>query len=503
LITRRLSIRLLAPTVVVSFLLVTACACGMIYLSSLHFNVASDLSENVQSTQTAARLEATSAKLVAYLRTSHPSTELVSGEVEAANQEAARLLDEAQALANHDKEQRLVAQIRQGLDTYLARWRQLVSGAGVTRQELAQLVETSVLAPAVELRHFNADLVQESDRENRAIVDKLRWGLLVIGIGLPLGGLVFGYAVARRLRHSIFQLSVRIRDAAGRLNRELASVTLEEETDLHDLHRQVQGITLEIENMIKQLQQREREVLRAEQMAAVGQVAAGVAHELRNPLTSVKMLVQTALEPPASDLSRDELRVIEREVRRMEQCIQVFLDFARPPDAERRRSDLAQVIREAIALVEGRASRQQIDIRQTLPAAPVELDIDPEQIRQVLVNLLLNAFDAMPHGGSVNVMLSPGSGQGDGAEYAQVSVRDRGSGITPRVLDRLFDPFVSGKENGLGLGLSICKRLIEAHGGSIEGRNVSGGGAEFMFRLPRNIKPVAARHEPAVAVTST
>jgi signal transduction histidine kinase len=491
----------LAPTVVISFLLVAACACGMVYLSSLHVNVASDLSENVQSTQTAARLEATSAKLVAYLRTSHANTELVSGEVEAANTEASRLLDEAQALANHDKEQRLVTQIRQGLDAYLTRWRQFASGTAVSRQELAQLVETGMLAPAVELRHFNADLVQESDRENRAIVDKLRWGLLIIGIGLPLGGLVFGYAVARRLRHSIFQLSVRIRDAAGRLNRELASVTLEEETDLHDLHRQVQSITLEIENMIEQLQQREREVLRAEQMAAVGQVAAGVAHELRNPLTSVKMLVQTALEPPPSDLSREELRVIEREVRRMEQCIQVFLDFARPPDSERRRSDLALVIREAIALTEGRASRQHIDIRQTLPAAPVDLDIDPEQIRQVLVNLLLNAFDAMPHGGSVDVMLSPKSGSRDGAaEYTQVCVRDTGSGIAPRVESRLFQPFVSGKENGLGLGLSICKRLIEAHGGVIEGRNAPGGGAEFVFKLPANQRPIAAR--PAAAVVT-
>src|SRR6516225_8369113 len=133
----------------------------------------------------------------------------------------------------------------------------------------------------------------------------------------------------------------------------------------------------------------------------------------------------------------------------------MFVEFARRPATERTLSSTAQVIREAIALVEGRASRQQIDIRQTLPAAPVDLDIDPEQIRQVLVNLLLNAFDAMPHGGSVDVMLSPKSGSRDGAaEYTQVCVRDTGSGIAPRVESRLFQPFVSGKENGLGLGLS-------------------------------------------------
>jgi len=193
--------------------------------------------------------------------------------------------------------------------------------------------------------------------------------------------------------------------------------------------------------------------------------------------------------------------VIERELRRMEQCIQVFLDFARPPDSERRRSDLALVIREAIALVEGRASRQHIDIRKMLPPAPVELDIDPEQIRQVLVNLFLNAFDAMPRGGTVDVVLTPGSEHRSGG-VAQVCVRDTGSGIAAAVLDRLFEPFVSGKENGLGLGLSICKRLIEAHGGSIEGRNVPGIGAEFVFRLPSSRTPIPAR-PPVAAVTAT
>ena len=102
--------------------------------------------------------------------------------------------------------------------------------------------------------------------------------------------------MASRLHQSIYQLSVRIRDAAGRLNRELGSVTLEENGDLGHLHQQMQGVIEEIGRVVDQLQQREHEVLRAEQLAAVGQVAAGVAHELRNPLTSVKMLVQTGLE---------------------------------------------------------------------------------------------------------------------------------------------------------------------------------------------------------------
>jgi signal transduction histidine kinase len=321
---------------------------------------------------------------------------------------------------------------------------------------------------------------------------------VALGVGAPLSGLLLGFAVARNLRHSIYQLSVRIRDAAGRLNRELGSVTVDEEGDLPDLHRQMQGVLEEIERVVGRLQQREREVLRAEQLAAVGQVAAGVAHELRNPLTSVKMLVQTGLEgAPAAGLPPEDLAVIEHEIRRMEQCIRLFLDFARPPASERRRSDLVEVIRRALALVEGRARRQEVTVTPDLPGDPVYLQIDPEQIHQVLVNLFLNALDALPAGGTLEVSAAvnrtcpPDVEDSLGSDYGgrvpnpsvEVRVRDSGRGIPPHVLDRLFEPFVSGKETGLGLGLSISKRLIEANGGAIEGYNLPGGGAQFAFQL--------------------
>jgi signal transduction histidine kinase len=486
--TRRLSVRLLAPTLLVSLALVGACTFSVLHLNSLHVDVATNLSENMRSMLVAGLLEKNTERLIALLRGDHSDPRQLTDEIKGLNQEARTLLQSASDLADKPDEQRHVQDIREGLETYFQQWEKRKRGPDTAAEDaaLARHLEENVLAPCKKLHAFNVDQSRKSDHDNQAIVQNLQFGLLAVGLGGPVGGLILGYVVARSLRHSIYQLSVRIRDAAGRLNRDLGSVTLEEEGDFPDLHRQLQGVTEEIERTVEQLQQREREVLRAEQLAAVGQVAAGVAHELRNPLTSVKMLVQTGLEGEAgAGLPPEDLAVIEHEVRRMEQCIKLFLDFARPPASERRTTDLVKVVRRALALVEGRARRQKVQLIAHLPEREVLLKIDPEQVHQVLVNLLLNALDALPHGGTAHVQVEALG------KAVEVRVWDNGPGIAPRIRERLFEPFVSSKETGLGLGLSISKRLIEAHGGAIRGENGREGGAVFTFTLPAE--------EPALA----
>jgi signal transduction histidine kinase len=485
LFNRRLALKLLAPLVLVSTTLVGVCLFGSFYLNHLHINASDVLSENVRSTQAAARLETTTKELLRLLRDDRPDADAWRDRVQEQNRIARELLVEAEALANLEHESDLVGKIAEGLKKYLRKWDQRIevprSGIHQHDAALAEILEREVLATCVELRKFNMAQVEHSDQENRAIVNTLRWGLLGVGLGGPIFGLLLGYTMARQLYHSMYQFSVRIRDAAGRLNRELGSVTLEEKGHLPDLHQQMEGILGEIGRVIDQLQQREHEMLRAEQLAAVGQVAAGVAHELRNPLTSIKMLVQNGLEDDtARGLPAEDLTIIEREARRMEQCIQLFLDFARPPRSERRRTNLLQVVERALALVEGRARRQKVEIASDLPAESVYLMIDPEQVHQVLVNLLLNALDALPRGGKVRVTLE-NSASGD----VVLRVRDSGPGISPRIGPRLFEPFISDKESGIGLGLSISKRLIEAHGGTIHGANAVSGGAVFTVMLPR------------------
>lgn len=219
---------------------------------------------------------------------------------------------------------------------------------------------------------------------------------------------------------------------------------------------------------------------RVEQMMAIGQVAAGVAHELRNPLTSIKGLVQVNLRDLTSrGVPADDLAVIEHEIRRMERTLQTFLDFARPPKPNRRPTDLSSIVERVMALVGGRARKQQVTLRLLKPDAPVTANVDNDQIQQLLLNLVLNALDAMPKSGEIEVDLRDAR---DG--FIELYVRDNGPGIPPNILPKVFETFVSSKETGVGLGLPLSRRIAEDHGGTLTAYNLPGTGACFLLRLP-------------------
>ena len=250
--------------------------------------------------------------------------------------------------------------------------------------------------------------------------------------------------------------------------------------DISFLQSVANVISAAIERNWYEQRQRERYLQRAEQMMALGQVAAGVAHELRNPLTAVKGLIQVNLRGHAvGTLPAEDLSVIEHEIRRMERTLQNFLDFARPPQPDRRPLNLTDAVGRVFAVVSGRAKKQQVELRLLQPDVPVEMEADQDQIQQLLLNLVLNALDAMPDGGAVEVDLRPPV---DG--FVELYVRDTGPGIAPHVLPKIFETFVSSKETGVGLGLPVSRRIAEDHGGNFSVYNLPGGGACFIVRLP-------------------
>jgi signal transduction histidine kinase len=391
-------------------------------------------------------------------------------------------LAEIRRLADHPTERELSAQLDHGFAEYLVLWRAMPPKTDPAHTErllaAGQFLETNVLVPCRQLQAFNEGRVSDALEQHERVLSRLAWGMAGIGALGAVAGVVLGYGLARLLSQSIRRLHVQIRDAAGKLDPAGPEIVLTGDVGFGGLHDELEVLSGRIEGVVQLLHDREREVARAEQLAAVGQLAAGVGHEIRNPLTSIKMLVQNGLEDGPSALTTEDLKVIEGEVRRMERSLQTFLDFARPPKPERRPVELRPVLDAVLGLVRGRAERQHVATRLDVTDGPLALTADPGQLQQVFVNLVLNALDAMPGGGRLALSAHRRMG------WVEVEVSDTGEGVSREMMPRLFQPFVSSKDTGLGLGLVISRRIVEDHGGTIDAANRPGGGATFFVRLP-------------------
>ena len=391
-------------------------------------------------------------------------------------------------VADEPEEREEVARLTVAFEAYLKMWRAMPApgrpGHDEAFHEARRVLETDVMRQCHDVAQSSHRRLDETTLEHEQVLQQLAWGMAGVAVLGGIAGLVLGFGVARGLSRSIRRLQVRVRDAAGKLDPHSPEIVLTGEGDFGGLHAEIDQLAGRIESVVQKLQQREREVLRAEQLAAVGQLAAGVGHEIRNPLTAIKMLVQAALAEGISNaLTVEDLQIIEEEVRRIEQSLQTFLDFARPPKVERHPVDLLAVVRAVVGLIRGRAERQRVTVSVDAPTGPVILTADAAQLRQVLLNLCLNALDAMPVGGALNVRI-----RAHAAGPVAVEVADTGTGIVPAMMARLFTPFASSKDTGLGLGLVISKRIVEDHGGAIGAANRPAGGASFFVTLPRQEK---------------
>ncbi|MFN7768531.1 MAG: sensor histidine kinase [Planctomycetaceae bacterium] len=324
------------------------------------------------------------------------------------------------------------------------------------------------------------DRLDAAGASHALILRELAWGVAAVGVVGSLAGVMLGYVVALGVRRTIRRLQVQLRDTAGMILETQSEIVVTSEGPEQDLDTQIRLLTHEVGAVVARLRQRELEVLRSEQLAALGQLAAGVAHEIRNPLTSIKLLVQGAHGPQAtSRLTSEDLSIVEQEVLRMENSLQTFLDFARPPRLERRRVDLGSLVAQTFELLRGRAAKQRVELRFTSPGAPLCREVDPVQLRQVLLNLALNSLDVLPSGGWLQFDL-----WSDPQGAAELQLCDNGPGISPEISGKLFQPFQSNKETGLGLGLVISRRIVEEHGGTLEQVPRPQGGACFRLRLP-------------------
>jgi len=234
-----------------------------------------------------------------------------------------------------------------------------------------------------------------------------------------------------------------------------------------------------LEETVKDLREAQEKLVHKEKLSVLGQLASGVAHDLRNPLFAIKNAVyflRMVLEEPEAEV-KESLDILNREVGTSERIISSLLDFARPKPLVRRNVDINDVIREALSRI---TVPRNVEVVSQLDKSLPSILTDPDQLGQVFGNIILNAIQAMPEGGLLTVKSEVPS-----PEWVGISFADTGIGIPRENLRKLFEPLFTTKAKGIGLGLAITKTLVEAHDGTIKVQSEVGKGSTFTVRLPR------------------
>jgi Na+/proline symporter/signal transduction histidine kinase len=223
----------------------------------------------------------------------------------------------------------------------------------------------------------------------------------------------------------------------------------------------------------------EEELFRTTKHASIGRLAAGVSHEIGNPLASISSLVQELFAENLSSFVSDSLGTVNMHINRIARIVRSLGDFARLYPREKVSTNLKEILQNTIDLVRYDKNFKKIQINTEIDDLP-PITINPDEMQQVFLNLMLNARDAMPDGGSLTISIRGNNG------YTEAVFTDTGTGIDHNNRDKLFDPFFStkGPAKGTGLGLSICYSIVKDHGGSIEVDSVKGGGTSFIIKIP-------------------
>jgi two-component system NtrC family sensor kinase len=238
--------------------------------------------------------------------------------------------------------------------------------------------------------------------------------------------------------------------------------------------------------MTQNLHRSQRQLLRSAKLAAIGELATNIAYEVNSPLTGV--LGYTSLLLKSDDVpeeKKEHLRTIERETLRAREILKNLLDFSRRKPPHLVRTDISGIIEDTISLVKGQAKVTHIEIKIECPPGLPPVAVDTDEMKQVFVNLINNAFFAMPSGGTLTVRCGAETDEADRL-WVVVDLTDTGHGIPDDQLDKIFDPFFTTRPDGggTGLGLSISFMIVQNHGGRIEVESAVGQGSTFRVFLP-------------------
>ncbi len=311
--------------------------------------------------------------------------------------------------------------------------------------------------------------------ESRARARFINAFALVAIPGVALLGLLLAYILIKQILGPIRQMALASAPAhpGGRVPDEVAA-----------LSNRVHSLIEDVDLAQTELTRSQEHLLQSGKWAMVGKLAAGVAHSIRNPLTSVNMRLFSLKRSLAMSSSQQEdFEVISEEIRHIDTIVRSFLEFSRPPKLKMQRISPSAVVDMALVLLRYRLESYGVEVKLIREERLPEIWADPDQLKEVLANLMLNACEVMVNGGVITIREEE-KGEPPLGPAVVIRVSDNGPGIPESVRDKVFQPFFSSKEEGTGLGLSIATRIIADHGGRLELESKQNEGAAFIITLP-------------------
>jgi signal transduction histidine kinase len=391
-------------------------------------------------------------------------------------------LQKARKSAYTEPMAQLLRQIDAGFGAYVQSRQQVIdlyrrgqreAGAGLHQEVRTQFAALLQLCERYKLMHEQA--ISRVLRQSQAQARFINAFALVVLPGVAALGILLAYILSRQILEPIRRLALET-GPGGRGRPGLDEVKA--------LSRGVHSLIENVDQAQSELERSQEHLLQTGKWAMVGKLAAGVAHSIRNPLTSVNMrLFSLKRSLKMTSSQREDFEVISEEIRRLDAIVRNFLEFSRPPKLKMQNISPSEVVDGALQLLRHRLESYGVEVKLLRSQRLPEILGDPDQLKEVLANLLVNACEVMVNGGVITIeeeaRLSVPSGPA-----VVIRVSDNGPGIAESIRPQVFQPFFSTKEEGTGLGLSIATRIIEDHGGRLELAAAAGEGATFIITLP-------------------
>jgi signal transduction histidine kinase len=370
-----------------------------------------------------------------------------------------------------------LSQIENEYNRYIARKDQVIdfyqSGRHTDGLALHETVRGSfftILDLCETFKSHHADKVAQARRQIQLQAKTLRL--------MAAGAMIAGFLMASGLMLLLFrQILEPVHRLAVEANRKRKG--LGKESDISVLHHGIKDLLQDVDSTRMALEKSRETLLQSEKLALVGKLAAGMAHSIRNPFTSVKMrLFSLGRTLELTDTQQDDLAVISDEIRHIDTIVQNFLEFSRPPKLQFQHISPSLVVDQVLQLLSHRLKSYDVGVAVIRSALLPEIEADPEQLKEVLVNLIVNACEAMEQSGNIEIVESNGN------KVVSIEVSDNGPGIPEALQEKIFQPFFTTKEDGTGLGLSIATRIIEEHRGRLSVSSDENRGSTFTIILP-------------------